>query len=170
MITGPTGFYVVAHTLITEAHNEMVNIGYALLTRVGVVPGDIALDDCECGQLAASVFRWFYTDDFPSEQDTAQFSPCNASFIVGEIRINLARCAPQPEGDSLAPDMDVLRDAAITLISEAHTLRNSVMCKLADMERNNDIVSYMMREHATVGPAGACVGSELTVLVALENR
>jgi len=41
-------------------------------------------------------------------------------------------------------------------------------CKLKDMEDTREITDYLVRGQTFLGPAGGCVGSELTVTVGIK--
>lgn len=166
--TGPSAFYDLAKDLVDRVATDLALTAAGRPERVCVVPGEIAWDECECGLLAASVERWYYSETFPDDRaNAAQLGPCDASFTVGELVIGVARCAPNPQGDDLAPSCVTLDDVAETLVIDAHTLRVRVGCRRKRLRDVDDVVDFVVREQVSVGPAGSCVGSRLHVAVAL---
>ena len=61
MISGPGKWYTVAETLRQAVHTELTTTPQ----RSGVVPGQIAWDECDCGLLAVSVAQIYLTETFP---------------------------------------------------------------------------------------------------------
>lgn len=171
MITGSLGFYTVLSALLAKVVTDLTEAGSNELGRICVVPGEIAQDECECGQLVGAIARWYLSESFPQEQSAAsdRISPCEAPYIVARMLINLTRCAPQPIGEAVAPTCEALDTAAQTYIEDAHVVLNAVTCKLESMKSADDIIDFAVVEQVSVGPEGQCVGSELVVLVALQR-
>lgn len=169
MLVGSLAFYSVLSITLQAGANAIAASGTEVITRICVVPAGIALDDCECGQLVATVDRWFYSESFPQEigTGTTSISACNAPYVVGRLLYNITRCAPTPTGTAVSPTCVALDEAAKVYIMDAHNIRQSVTCKLEEMETAGDIVDYSVIEQNAVETQGMCVGSELVVLVGL---
>lgn len=168
MITGADAFYVVAGELLEAARVALTTTTAGQPDRVCVVPGAVAWDECECGLLAVSVVRTYRSDNFPTENETLQ-SLCSGAWRVSDLVVVVARCAPQPGENALAPTCIELDTSAQTTIIDAATVLSAVECRLEELRRDEDIVDYAVRPQTFVGPAGACVGSEIHVLVALDR-
>lgn len=166
MISGELKWYTVAETLRAAIHADLTDTP----DRSGVVPGAVAWDACDCGILAVSVGPISMSDTFPEEITTRVSAGCDAAWEVGEILIQIIRCAPNPDGQDLYPTVaeldasarEVARDAYETLRATSHTL-----CAMRDAD---DIVDFVIRPQTPQGPAGGCVGTELRVLVGLERN
>lgn len=171
MFMGPLAFYNLLSEVVDEVNTELGTTAAGSPDRVCVVPGQIAWDDCECGQLAGTINQWFFSNDFPasSSPGVLTVSACQAAWVVADMGISILRCAPGPIGDDLAPTCERLDEAAQTHIIDAHTVRNTVACLLQDMKNDDRIVDYGISGQVATGPAGMCVGSELTFLVSLDR-
>lgn len=164
MILGPMKWYTVAETLRQAVHAELT----IKPTRSGVVPGAIAWDECDCGLLAVSVNQIFPSEVFPSllVEPTGN---CDASLEVGEIVIQIVRCAPSPEGQKLAPSVTELDASAQEVLRDAFELLKATRETLCMMENDRDIMAFLLRPLTAQGPSGSCVGNELRVYVGLRR-
>lgn len=134
--------------------------------RVGVVPGAIAWDDCQCGQLVVSLARIYESDAFPSE--LGQVINCPAALLVGELIVQIIRCVPLPADNEISVPIVALQESAATVTTDAWTTIQTVSCELQVMrDDDRDIYDYLVQSQQVVGPEGGCVGSELHVLVGL---
>lgn len=169
-IRGALGFYDVATVLVTGIGDALADSLGGLPDRGGVVPGEIVWDECDCGLLAVSPRRWFLSDEFPTSLTSGTRStPCDLPWLVGELAIQVIRCAPSPVGDALAPTVEALDDAARVLVSDAYVTLSTTAALLCELRLDDRIVDYALGEQSTRGPGGGCVGTELVVLVALER-
>lgn len=169
---GATGFYDVANVLIENVGVALADSAGGQVERACVVPGEIAWDGCNCGLLAISVRNWTLTDDFP--QSSAAFganatraTPCNLPWLVGELHIQVVRCAPIPDGNALSVPCAALDEAARILISDAYVTLTETVSTLCELRESDQIIDYVLSNQETLGPAGDCVGTELTVQVGL---
>lgn len=169
---GPSGFYDVANLLVTNVEVALAASDGGAVERACVVPGEIVWDSCNCGLLAVSVRRWFLTDNFPETSaafgaNVARATPCDLPWLVGELRLQVVRCAPIPDGNALSVPCPELDETARILLSDAYvsiTETVSTLCELRDLDQ---IIDYVIGDQETLGPAGDCVGSELVAQVAL---
>ena len=172
-LRGPTGFYQVADLLVTNVAAVLVTSLGGAVERACVVPGDIAWDSCNCGLLAVSVRRWFLTDNFPESSagigntTGIRATPCDLPWLVGEVRLQVIRCAPIPDGNAISVPCPELDAAAQVLLSDAYVALTETVSTLCELREIDQIVDYVLGDQETQGPAGDCVGSELTAQVAL---
>jgi hypothetical protein len=161
-------FYEVMENLLDAVSGDLGSSEAGMPDRIGIVPGDIAYDECECGLLAASLNRIYFSDVFPAELQTlVGIGGCDASYIAGDIIIELARCAPSAQEPAIAPTVEALADSARWLLEDANLVRNAVVCALEKLDAGNDIGTYLVRGQVFKGPQGGCVGSSLRVTVGL---
>lgn len=165
LITGPLKWYTVAETVRLAIMAELTT----LPDRSSVVPGAIAWDECDCGLLAISLARIHLSDQFPT-QLTTRVGACDAAWEVGEYVVQLIRCAPNPDGDDLAPTTAALDASAQEILRDAYELLLSVSEKLCEMKRDRDIVDFFLAPLTSQGPSGGCVGNELRFLVGLTRN
>jgi hypothetical protein len=162
MITGPLKWYTVASTLEQAVYAELT----VEPSRHGVVPGAIAWDECDCGMLAVTVGPIFLSDNFP-DQAIRKTGNCDAIYEVGELIIQIVRCAPNPEDQITSPTTAELDTSAQEVLRDAYELLKAVSVKLCEMNDARDIVDFILRPLTPQGPSGGCVGNELRALVAL---
>jgi hypothetical protein len=165
MLSGPDAFHTIAGELLQAALAELTPPP----ARACVVPGAIAWDDCSCegGQLAVSVGRHYRTASFPTETTTG--GPCAAAFLAAPLLVQIIRCAPTPAEGELAPSCEALAASAAQVTADAWRVRRGVHCHLSGLLEAEQIEDYAVGGQPILGPAGACVGSELTVVVAIPD-
>lgn len=171
-IRGMTGFYQVASLLVTNVELVLRDAPGGPVERACVVPGEIVWDGCNCGLLAVSARRWFLTDDFPETSaafgaNAARRTPCDLPWLIGELQLQVIRCAPIPDGNAISVPCDQLDDAAQVLITDAYVTLTEVVATLCELRESDQIVDYVLGQQETIGPNGDCVGTELIVQVGL---
>lgn len=169
-LRGPEAFYTLAWLVLNQVQADL---GANAVQRVGVYPGRIAWDECECGMLAASVGEIYGSDTFP--QPSGQ-SACASGSLATSITFTLVRCAPQPPENGVAPSITELNEAAALAISDKWYLFHSVGCTLTDLVNGTyagspgtRIWDALVGRAVNVGPEGDCVGSEITVQVQIQT-
>lgn len=165
MIVGPLKWYTVAERLRVAVHEDLT----VKPDRSGVVPGAIAWDACDCGMLAVSVAQVYPCEDFPAQQVT-RIGACDAPWEVGEIIIQIIRCAPSPQGQQLHPSVPALDESAQEVRRDAYEALLAVSAELCQMDSARDISDFLVRPQVTQGPQGGCVGTELRALVSLPRN
>jgi hypothetical protein len=138
--------------------------------RVCVVPGAIAWDDCQCGQLAVTVTRLYPSNRFPQElsgQGSDVPSRCGAALLGVDLTVQVVRCAPSPTDADPAVACAALEATAQMVLDDAYWTRVGVVCCLRDLEDETTITDWLVRAQTPAGPQGGCVGSDLAVTVAV---
>lgn len=172
MLKGPTAFYTIASQLVADIDVALADSLGGRPERACVVPGEVAWDECDCGMLAVTVRRWNLSDGFPGESDTRgalRIGPCDLPWIVGELHIQIVRCAPSPNNNALSVPCPRLDAAAEVLISDAYTVINQTIITLCGYKSDEEIVDYQVGEQETIGPDGGCVGSVVVVQVSIDR-
>lgn len=168
MISGDDKWYTVCNVILGAAVAGLS----VPVTRKLITTGQIAWDDCCNGQLAVSLTRTAPTESFPTEQVTlSQFSDsavCSPPYEIGEITVQITRCAPQALNGQTAPSTDALSKHALQNMIDANQIKRSVsaaLCALkADVTQRFD---YFTRSQLFLGPEGGCDGSELYLYAGL---
>lgn len=161
-------FFDIASILVSGIHAALAGTLGGQPDRACVVPGAIAWDQCDCGQLAISSSRWFYSENFPIETGPGtQTTPCMMPYLVGEFVIQLIRCMPSPQGRDTFVACSRLSAAARILIEDAYVVLATTRDILCVLRSNDTIVEFTFGEQTSVGPEGGCGGTELRVLVGL---
>lgn len=173
MYRGPLAFHQLAQLLVTNVEAVLAASLGGPVDRACVVPGEVAWDGCDCGMLAVAIRRWGLSDDFPQNgigEGTQRATPCDAPWLVAELRIQVVRCAPSPDGTALltvpCSDLDA---AAEVLTSDAYITLTEVISTLCELRADEQILDYVLGTQETIGPAGGCVGSELVAFVAVDR-
>lgn len=169
---GPTAFFDLGSALLAEINEALVFTPLGAATRACVVPGSFSWDECECNTLAVTIHRWFLSDDFPTGafgRGQIRATPCNLPWLVAELGIIILRCAPQPQGNALAPTCAKLSDAANIYVGDAYTVLTETINVMCNWVSTDQIVDYVIGDQESRGPEGMCVGTELSVTVAI-NR
>lgn len=163
LITGPLKWYTLAADLEAAAYAGFTEKP----ARHGVVPGAIAWDACDCGLLAVSLNQVYLSDVFPDPISSLSGIRCDAAYEVGEYVLQILRCAPQPQGENLAPTVAELDASAQETLRDLYELLRSISVELCQLEGAGSILSHVLRPATAQGPSGACTGWELRALVAL---
>lgn len=169
MLTGPLAFYTVANGIATAIDAALNGTLGGRPQRVSMVPGDIAHDECDCGALYVSPGDFFLSDDFPQGGLNAatRDTPCELSWAVARIDIELMRCAPSPLGSATAPTVTALDMATRVYVSDAYYVRKTTLAYLCGLKTNDDIIDFALGDQGRRGPGGGCVGTNLVAYVAL---
>ena len=133
-----------------------------------LVPGNIAWDDCTCGQLAQTIQMDYPSKRFPinESQLPERGIGCQLGPLAFQVVASIIRCVPGIQ-DGVPPRMPStaqLLAAALTMEGDAHALRTGVECCLNSMwqERPQRIFDYRVGQVSRVGPEGGCAGVELS--------
>jgi hypothetical protein len=184
----PQAAYLVAQQLLTCALDKVeatwVDEPEWNLQRACVVWGEIAWDNCECGQLVVSIGRQFPSNEFPFDAGTgigtgvgvvSRQSRCGSPIWIIEYEISILRCAPIQDEQGDPPPCADLDESARRLAIDAWAVRTGIGCCLAELKTELEangapsIHEYLIREQIATGPAGGCAGSSLMVSVGLRN-
>lgn len=146
-------------------------------SRACVHTGEIAWDDCECGQLIVSLVDQFESDTFPNPavaETNAGARKCGAPLWVYHYQVSMLRCAPiGDEGEP--PPCDAVTEAARVTIEDAWAVRTGLFCCLCrGVERDPDtgvklFDRYLVMPQVMDGPEGACQGSLIDLFIAVPN-
>jgi len=167
MITGAQKWYTVTRTLLDQVLSELST----QVDRSGVVPATISWDNCSCGALYASTGLVYISETFPDQRASADLSDaCWAPYEVGEVILQLMRCAPVATGQKLAPSVTELDASAQMVRQDAYEVMKAVSFKLCAMREAMEIENYIIDTQMPLGPLGACVGTELRLRVGLQRN
>jgi hypothetical protein len=163
MISGPARWWTVGKYIEQAAYDALSSKP----GRRGLVPGEVAWDSCDGGgTLAVSVRRVYVSDVFPDEADNVT-GRCTSPYEVCEAVVSVIRCAPQPDGTSMAPASDDLEAAAGLMLQDIAEVMGALMVLTCHLHDAGEISDYLVSPAEAQGPEGGCVGFNLTVRVAL---
>lgn len=165
MITGATKWNQVA-VLVRDAAVAGLSTPP---DRASIVPGAIAWDECDCGLLAVSLNQVYVSDSFPAPY-VDRTNPCGGAWEVGEYVVQIVRCAPSPDGQSLSPTVAGLEEAALLVQTDTVELLTAIQELLCGLLSDNQIIDFVINPLTAQGPQGGCVGNELRFLIGLPRR
>jgi hypothetical protein len=135
-----------------------------------LVPGAIAADSCDCGQLALSITRIYPSTAFPTEATVDQAPPgCPPPILAATVTVSLFRCAPTVDDDGIPPSCDALLASAAGWDTDVAAIRRALACHLADLADQGRIIGYIIGGTSPVGPDGACLGADTTITIGIPN-
>lgn len=152
--------YEVAESVVNCAFDAVPNSNPWPIRRKGVVPGEIAWDECECGQLAIQEVRRYPSIRFPDEETRPQ-DDCGESWLVHQFTLALTRCSPGTDDNGRPPAMEALASVAERMSLDMTLVRKAVFCCLDTHYNDSEILAYTVDEINVVGPSGLCVGFTL---------
>lgn len=139
-----------------------------------VVPGSqVSWDNC-CsgktgGQLTVHVAQAYPSRTFP-DPDLRRPANCDAPYTVLEYVVTILRCSPVGSGQHPASceDLDV---TAQQTLRDLERVRDSTACCLLQQDAMQALLrgpyAWAFGQQLSLGPDGACAGSELHVLVGM---
>jgi hypothetical protein len=173
MLTGPTAFSTLLARLITAVRTALTGSLGGDVGIACVVPGDIAIDTCECdGSIWATLHEQYHSDSFPSggqARGETVNSACRSAWVVGACELMIARCAPNPQGEPPLVDCVDLEASAQVTNSDAWIILDTIACTLEGYKLADDIIDYLVSTQMIVGPSGGCVGSSIQFSIALDR-
>lgn len=178
----PLAAYTIAESIrecITQELDSLT-LSQGQPGRNCVIAGDIAWDDCECGQLTVAITDSYYTSTFPEPSPATagrgSQSRCGPPYLAIQYRIVMLRCAPTGGEDPKPPTCEALDLAARIATEDAAAVRRGVFCCLRNLNDTRDpatngkmIEDFRIGQQMMVGPEGFCQGSALPVTVGIVN-
>lgn len=138
------------------------------INRHGVVMGEIAWDDCQCGQLVIAETRRYPSVAFPIDQ-VDHTAECGAPWLVVQYTMSLTRCIPTVTNDGTAPAISALQASASRNSQDMTNVRHAVLCCLDEWYRTHQVTAFELGAMEVTGPNGACGGFDFTILVGWTN-
>lgn len=167
--------WTVANRLLDCAAAEIATTtGGAPLTSC-VTMGEVAWDECTCGELRITFQRESPSLQFPNPVGNSnnEFSTtrCGHPLQVWMLEMSMLRCQPVGEGNE-PPDCADLELASQLAVEDAIAMRGAVECCL-QTEYNTksalgvrNVNQWLTGVQTFVGPQGACGGSVLPITIA----
>lgn len=134
--------------------------------RSCVITGEIAWDDCECGQLVVALATTFPYTEFPNPDEGANQTPCGSPKWATTYTVSMLRCSPETDTEA-PPTCEDLGAAARQSAADAVAVMNALRCCLRDLKRGREIIEYQIGTTTFVGAEGMCQGSATDVTVGI---
>lgn len=171
-----TGYELAEH-LMECVRPYLEGTSSGLPERMCITTGDIAWDECECGQLAISLTNQYETAEFPapwSGEQNQGVGKCGPPLYAFQYTVSILRCSPQSDTQA-PPPCSAINAAARVTIEDAWAVRAGIMCCMCAGVRRDPTTGrkkferYWVGPQEEVGPEGMCQGSALTVVVGVLN-
>lgn len=163
----------IASILVTGAGQAVVTdlneAGYGVDRECLLVPGAIAWDNCDCGQLAQTITGVVPSNNFPAPAADTPQTPCGPNLIVINVLLSLVRCVHVSNDNSDPPKCASLLGDAVQIERDRFIARGALRCYLKDLYDRNLLVGFVIGSATTVGPEGACAGIEIPYSLGLVN-
>jgi len=163
-VTGPDQVTGIMQTLLDCAYAAIDHTGDLTINRKGVILGDIAWDECQCGQLVIKEDRRYPSMNFPVEEVNHE-AECGQPWLVTVYTLSLARCIPGMDANGNPPDVTALTTAAIQLNKDMSQMRRGIVCCLENQYNQNAIAAYEIMAQEVNGPGGNCLETTLQILI-----
>ena len=160
--------FEVAELLLDCAYNALDHDGELEIKRRCVVPGEIAWDECECGQLVVAEQRRFPSNDFPLEE-VDHTAECGSPWLCVVYAVSLARCVPGVSINGVAPTCVALQASGAQLSRDMGIMRNAIECCLDTAYSSDAVRAYELGAQEVQGPQGNCIETNLLVMVGFVN-
>jgi hypothetical protein len=144
-----------AAALATQSSGGVVN-------RSLVTMGEVAWDNCQCGQLALTITRIYLSQTFPQDASRQQ-TRCPTGYVVADCSLSIVRCVPGPDLNGNPPDAAALTTAAGIELQDAFVTWGMTECILMSLYSSTPygIMEYVMLDQTSLGPLGSCAGTAL---------
>jgi hypothetical protein len=157
-------FFDIAVRLKEEAEHRLRNTIGGVPNRSCVVPGAIAWDECDCGQLSVSIVQTWPSRSFPGDPASGSQTQdaCGVPYLVAQLTVQVARCAPNPDGSG-SVSCQALERGAQVVAEDGMAIREAAFCALQFLKDRDD--DFIVRGQTVIGPEGGCMGVEQSVIV-----
>jgi PKD repeat protein len=127
------------------------------------VGADQPWDACDCGQLALNVNRRYTSRSFPTDASDSTRGDCENSIVVFDCSLSIVRCVPGPGRNGEPPTATALDAAFRCQEEDAQVVWNTAWCYFTQLRDITPrlIVDFIINDQPSLGPSGACGGSQL---------
>jgi hypothetical protein len=138
------------------------------INRHGVVIGEIAWDDCACGQLVVSETRRYGATAFPLEAVIGTDN-CNEPWLVVAYTVSLTRCVAVSQQSGEPPAISSLQASAQQNSLDMTQARRALQCCLSSHYDDNTLLAWEIGSQEVTGPGGQCAGFDMTFFAGWSN-
>lgn len=161
---------VVVTGAAQAVRDEIIQNGCGDVNRFcPLVPGEIAADECDCGQLAQTITEIYPSNAFPTPATDTRQTACGPQMSVVSVSLSLLRCVPGPQDSGAPPTCDSLLAAAVVMECDREAARLAIACYLRNLRETYQIHEFAIGSATSVGPDGGCAGIQLPYQFAISN-
>lgn len=164
IVWSATSVATIGSGLLTAVSTALISTLGGRVNRVAFYPGqDAPWDECDCGLLALTVRRRYRSLGFPGDATDRPFGNCDELMLVFDCALAVVRCVPTPDVNGRTPSPAAMLKAESVLESDAYTLWNATYCYLTQLRDTAPqlVADFIINDDSSLGPSGACAGSEL---------
>lgn len=163
----------IASIIVTGAGqavvDELEESGYGVDRACLLVPGQIAWDNCDCGQLAQTINSVVTSNNFAVPAADTPTTPCGPNLILVNVTLSLVRCVRGPDDNGRPPECSDLLQDALQAERDRFIARHALRCYLKPLYDAMHLVGFTIGAATSVGPEGLCGGIELPYTFGLTN-
>lgn len=127
-----------------------------------IVPGAIAADSCQCGQLALSIQSWAPSEVNPANSsESSRRAACGPPSQVTVVLASIFRCVPTVDDRGIPPTCAKLQEAAFVQAADQWVMRKALTDYLCALKTDYTIADFRVGTAVPIGPEGACGGVEI---------
>lgn len=141
--------------------DDLTDEGFPVDRTCLLVPGSIAWDSCECGQLAQSITNVVPASVFGRPAADDANTPCGPAQVQVSTTLSLTRCVPGPGESGAPPACAELLAAGLQLERDRFIVRRALRCYLKTLFDAYQITGFSVGSATSVGPEGMCAGVEV---------
>lgn len=159
-----TSAKTVLDGVLAAVSAALANTTCGVPKRVTYSPGaEQAWDACDCGQLALSVNRRYRSRGFPREATDDLRGSCDDVVITFDCSLSIVRCFPGPDKNGSPPRPSAQAAAFACQEEDAYVVWNTTWCYLTQLRDSTPrlVTDFVLNDQPSLGPSGACGGSQL---------
>lgn len=131
------------------------------------VPEHNGEEDCCNGLILAVIERIYLTEVFPNE--AVGINPCDIGQLAVDVTLSTLRCAPKGNRTGYV-DAAALNAVSAQVWEEAELAWWAVQCLFNEMVDLDPFFAFAMRNQVARPNDEGCVGTDLSVTFAIQNR
>lgn len=162
--------YVIASRLLSSVEQQiaLTPVGIPAKSRICVVPGTLAWDECECGLLAVEWLGAQYADSPPTP--SVQRDQGCRPYVFSTFKVTMARCVPGPQASGHPPTIAQLDASAQAQFDDALAMLKGSTLAMMSLSDDNTILGFDMNGVVPQGPEGGCVAVTQTIDAYIANQ
>lgn len=151
--------------------------------RAFVAPGSTVAWDCGMGcddacqgQLTVNLAGLSESTSFPASSTSGSNGAPKLppgcvvpTWTVAEYVVTILRCVPTMDESGAPPEPADLRNAAVVAMADAEAVYDALACCVKGLATGGRVLRYQVGRQRTLGPQGACAGTEARLTVYLPN-
>lgn len=159
----PDLLYDTAAELLECVRTSVASTLNGVPKHVHVDFGTVADDDCCDGALTVALVNTYLSKSFPTPDTSAM--NCGAPWTVATYAVRLVRCALTLTPSGHIPSDAALQRQAREMMQDMYALMVGTVCCVIGWQEEPNWRETTITQAVPIGPEGACVGAELTLVV-----